>query len=54
MKKTILIVGGSHGIGNAIALEQISAHHVLSFRIVGFRYIRISNKLDVGLPLLKS
>ena len=31
MKKTILVVGGSHGIGNAIASQQLSAHHVVSF-----------------------
>lgn len=40
--------------GNLAPFSYLLRHHVLSFRIVGFRYIRISNKLDVGLPLLKS
>ncbi len=60
MKKTILVVGGSHGIGNAIVKQQLDTHEIISFSrtsagIVDSNFIEhLLDIRDADLPSIES
>jgi len=60
VKKTILVVGGSHGIGNAIVKQQLDTHEIISFSrtsagIVDSNFIEhLLDIRDADLPSIES